>query len=217
MLRGRQIVLLVLPLIRAVPWSPVAAATGLAAAAMLPALLGAAAPAAQVWGLRIAAVLMGAGASFAMVDAMAPLTVGPTPRWLRQWLRFAVALIPAAAVWGGLFLLAAAALPDDVPALPAGDLAAEAAVCYFSGLAGAAAAARTGHTMTVALAGPATQCALLVATLFLPGRSSPWPLPQAASWADVHRCWWAAIPILVAALLVANRDGWPLLRRKAGT
>jgi hypothetical protein len=183
---------------------------------MLPALLGATAPAAQVWGLRITAVLMGAGASFAMVDAMAPLTVSPTPRWVRQWLRFAVALIPATIVWGGLYLLAAAALPVDLPALPGGDLAAEATVCYLSGLVGAAVAARVGHTMTTALAGPATQGGLLVTTLFLPGTSSPWALPGAASWADVHIGWRAAIPILVLALLAANRDVWPLFRRSTG-
>jgi hypothetical protein len=213
--RGRQTGLLVAHLIRAVPWLPFVAAAGLAFAAMVPALLGATAPAAQVWGLRITAVLLGAGASFAMVDAMAPLTVDPTPRWVRQWLRFGVALIPATAVWGGVYLLASAAMPHDAPALPTGDLVAEAAVCYLSGLAGAAAAARVGDTMTTALAGPATQGAFLVATLFLPGKSSPWSLPGATNWADAHRFWWAAIPILVVALLAANRDVWPILRRGA--
>jgi hypothetical protein len=213
-LRVRQAGLLIPPLARAVPWLPPAAATGLAVAATLPAFLGAPAPAAQVWGLRITAALLGAGASFAMVDPMAPLTLTPTPRWLRQWLRFTVVLIPAAAVWTGLYLLAAA-VPVDVPALPTADLVAEAVVCYLSGLAGAAAAARVGHTMTTALAGPATQGALLVATLFLTGENFPWPLPGAPGWADVHAVWWWSIPVLVAALLAANRDVWPLVRRRA--
>jgi hypothetical protein len=216
-LRGRQTVLLAGPLVRAVPWWPVAAAAGLAMAAMLPALLGAPAPASQVWGLRISAVLMGAGASFAMVDGMAPLMVVPTPRWLCQWLRFAVAVIPAAVIWCALCLLAVASVPDEVPALPTGDLIAEALVCCLSGLAGAAGAARNGHTMTAALAGPATQGGLLVATLFLTGKTSPWVLPPAASWADVHLGWWAATPILLLALLAANRDGWPLRSRRIRT
>jgi hypothetical protein len=207
---GRQVLLLTVPLVRAVPWWPPAAASGLAVAAVLPALLGASAPAAPVWGLRIAALLLGAGASFAMVDAMAPLTVTATPRWLRQWLRFTVAVVPAVAVWTVLCLSTVGAAPG----LPVGDLVGEGLVCGLCGLAGAAVSARAGDTMTTALAGPSTQAALVVATLFLPGGRSPWQLPGAQNWADVHVGWWVSLPVLAAVLLVANREVWPLLHRR---
>jgi hypothetical protein len=210
--RGRSALLLVRPLVRAVPWVPLIAATALSALALLPALLTTtSAPAAQVWGLRIAAVLLGAGASFALVDQMAPMTMTPTPRWLRQWLRTAIGLVPATAVWLGLYLVAAASMPAG-QSLPFGDLAVEAAVCCLSGPAGAAVAARVGTTTTAAVAGPATQGALMLATLFLTGAQSPWPLPGAGSWNDVHDSWLLALPVLVAALFAANRDVWPLLR-----
>ncbi len=171
-------------------------------AAVLPALLGAAAPAAPVWGLRIAAVLLGAGASFAMVDLMAPLTITPTPRWVRQWLRFTIVVIPAALVWAVLCLLAV----GTTPGLPVRDLVGEALVCALSGLAGAAVASRVGTSRTTALAGPAVQGLLVVASLFLTGRWSPWPLPGAPGWAVVHAGWWTAVPVLVAVLLAANRE-----------
>jgi hypothetical protein len=197
-----QIRLLIGPVVRIVPWVPLAAAAALAVLALLPALAGAPAPGTQVWGLRIAAVTLGAGASFAMVDPMAPLSVTPTPRWLRQWLRVSVAVLPGTAVWLGLFVLASRSLPDGD--LPFAGLAAEAAACALAGVAGAAVAARRRHTMTVA--GPATQGGLIAVTLFLTGRHSAWPLPAAAGWDAVHMWWAAAVPLLLAVLAGANRD-----------
>jgi hypothetical protein len=210
---GRQTVLLIKPLVRAVPWIPLIAATALSLAGMLPALLGGTAPAAQVWALRIAAVLLGAGAAFAMVDLMAPLTMTPAPRWLRQWLRAAIVLVPASAVWLSLYLLAEA---SSAEALPFGDLAAEAAVCTLSGLVGAAVAARAGHSTTAALAGPATQGVLMLATLFLTGERSPWPMPGSPEWSEIHGYWRLGLPILVTALVLANRQVWPLRRAASG-
>lgn len=210
-LRLRQVFLLVGPVIRIVPWVPVAAATVVSALA-LPALADASAPASQIWGLRIAAVLLGAGASFTMVDPMAPLSVTPTPRWLRQWLRVVIALAPAAAVWTSLYAVAdSTAAPVG---LPAGDLASEAVVCALAGLVGAAVAARRGHSLTTAVAGPATQGGLMVATLFLPAKYSAWPLPAAPQWERAHDWWWAAVPVLVVALGFANGEVWPWWRTK---
>jgi hypothetical protein len=212
--RGRQAGLLIVPLVRAVPWLPLAAAVGLAVAAMLPAWLGGSAPATQVWGLRIAAMVLGAGASFAMVDVMAPVTLTATPRWLRQWLRFTLVVVPAVVVWSGLCLLAAGSVPASGPGLPVRDLVGEALACFLCGMAGAAVAARMGHTATTALAGPATQGVLVVATLFLPADRSPWSLPGAARWSGVHEGWWAAVPVLILVLVAANRETWPLFRRR---
>ena len=210
--RLRQVLLLVGPVVRIVPWVPVAAATVVSALALLPAIADASAPASQIWGLRIAAVLLGAGASFAMVDPMAPLSVTPTPRWLRQWLRVAIALLPVAAVWGCLYAVAdSSAAPAR---LSAGDLVSEAIVCALAGVVGAAVAARRGHSLTTAVAGPATQGGLMVATLFLPAKYSAWPLPAAAQWETAHDWWFWGVPVLVVALGVANREVWPLWGRR---
>ena len=216
-LRVRQAALLFRPLVRIVPWVPVATAAVLAVLALLPAFLGAPAPDTQVWGLRIAAVLLGAGASFAMVDMMIPPAVTPTPRWLRQWLRLLIAFGPAAGFWWVLCLLATESAPG---ALPVGDLAVEAAVCCLAGMAGAAVAARTGHGRTTALAGPATQALLLAASAAPSGSWSPWPLPAAGTWARTHDYWSAALVVCVAVLLAANRDRLPpralIGRRRTG-
>lgn len=214
-LRARQAVLLLGPLVRIVPWAPAVTAAALALLALLPAVLGGPAPDTQVWGLRIAAVLLGAGASFAMVDLLIPLTVTPTPRWLRQWLRFAIALVPAAGLWWGLCLLAAASMPSGGSGgggltLPLADLAVEAAVCGLAGVAGAAVAARSGHHRSTALAGAAIQALLLALSLVLGGSWSPWPLPPAGTWDQVHRYWSVALVVCAAVLLAANRDEWPL-------
>lgn len=212
-LRARQVALLLRPLVRIVPWVPAATATALALLALLPAVLGGPAPDTQVWGLRIAAVLLGAGASFAMVDLLIPLAVTPTPRWLRQWLRFAIALVPAAAAWWGLYLLAAASMPAAAArpgtGLPGVDLVVEAAVCWLAGVAGAAVAARSRQQRTTALAGPATQALLLAMSLLLSGAWSPWPMPGAGSWDQAHRYWSMAFLACVVVLLAANLDGWP--------
>ena len=206
-MRLRQARLMVGPIVRIVPWVPVTAATAVSALALLPAVSDAPAPASQVWGLRIAAVVLGAGASFAMVDPMAPLSVTPTPRWLRQWLRVAIALLPAVAVWGCLY--AVAGVSTEAGLLPSGDLMVEAVVCALAGLVGSAMAARHGHSLTTAVAGPATQGGLMVATLFLPAEYSAWPLPAAPHWETAHDWWAAAVPVLVVGLAMANRDLWP--------
>jgi len=203
-LRLRQVVLLLLPVARMIPWAPVAVAVALALLACLPALAGAAAPASQVWALRIAALLLGAGACFALVEPLAPVVVTPTPRWLRQWLRTVVALTPAVLVWLALFALAAHSLPEH--GLPFAELAAEATVCGLTAVAGSAVAARGGHSLTTALAGPAAQGGLIAATLFLSGDHSPWRLPPAST--GDH--WWiAALPVPVLILAVANLEPRP--------
>ena len=209
--RQRQALLLLGPLIRAVPWGPPAAAAALSGLAVLPALLDEPAPGTGLWGLRAAAMLLGAAASFAMVDRMAPLTIDPTPRWLRQWLRLTVTLLPAATGWLLLYAVVRAAT-DATQTGPAGDVMVEAAVCALTGLAGAAVAARHRHTSTAALAGPGTQAVVVTTTLVLGPPHSPWPLPGDPTWATTHGYWRAALPLTVAVLLLANRATWPMLR-----
>ncbi|MFI6073327.1 hypothetical protein ACIA5C_17265 [Actinoplanes sp. NPDC051343] len=198
-LRIRQVVLLTVPVTRMIPWPPVAVAGALSLLACVPAVAGAAAPASQVWALRIAAFLLGTGACFALIEPLAPVATTPTPRWLRQWLRTVIALVPATLAWLALFALLA---PGH--RLPLTGLAAEAAVCGLTGVAGAAVASRRGHSVTSALAGPAAQGGLIAATLFLSGDHSPWLLPGTPTAA--HAWWTAAVPVPVLILGLANRE-----------
>ena len=214
MMRARQLVLLVWPVTRAVPVGPMAAAVALSLVGMLPAVLDAPEPASQVWGLRVAGVLLGAAASFGMVEPMSLLTVTATPRWLRQWVRAMTVLLPAVVVWS---LLYAAADASSGASLPLGDLAVEAVTCAIAGIVGGAAAARHGGSATTGLAGAVTQGCLICATLFVPARHSPWALPATPGW-EAGRGWWLAVLVVLAvALIAANREVLRLRRYESHT
>ncbi|AGL13541.1 hypothetical protein [Actinoplanes sp. N902-109] len=186
MTRVRHIPLLVGPLLRTLPIGPMAAGGALAVLAVTPALLGAPAPGSQVWGLRIAALLLGGAASFALVERMPLVAVTATPRWLRQWTRTALGVLPAVVVWLALF---------ELTGVSSGDLLLEASAGASAGVAGAAVAARHGHSATTGLAGPATQALLFAGTLFLP--TSVW---------DAGPRWWlAALGGCLLVLLAANQ------------
>jgi hypothetical protein len=208
-IRARQFPLLVWLAVRAVPPGPMAAAVLLSAVGMLPACLNAPEPASQVWGLRIAGVLLGAAASFGMVESMSLLAVTATPRWLRQWTRAMTVLLPTAVVW---LLLYAAADSSSTASLPFGPLAVEALTCAFAGIAGGAAAARHGGGPTTGLAGAVTQGCLIAATLFVPAKQSPWALPAAPGWEATRGWWLATLVVLALVLTAANREVWPLAR-----
>jgi hypothetical protein len=208
-LRGRQALALVVPSVRALSWSPLAGAAVLSLVAAQLARLVAGHPGQPlaVLVLRLAAVALGAGGSFAMVDRMGALTV-PTPRWLRQWIRVGLVVLPMAAGWVAI----AAFLHADLSA----GLAGEAVACAGVGLAAAAVAGRHRHTASAALAGAVTQFVLLVGTLFAPERYSPWAPPGNPHWSTVHRWWWGAAAATALALLLANRDPWPVARLGRG-
>jgi hypothetical protein len=205
-LRVRQVTLLLGPLARALPRWPVAAAAGMSVLLLTSVLLIDLNPRfGALPALRVAAGLLGAGASFAMVDRMAPTVVSPTPRWLRQWLRVALAALPAATVWLILYGFVRTTPGADLDA-PARDLIVEALVCGLSGMAGAAVAARIRHTTTGALAGPMTQGALCAVTLFLAGAYSPWLMPYRVNWDLVHRYWIWPLPLIAVVMVLANRE-----------
>jgi hypothetical protein len=208
MMRVRQFLLLVRPVTRAVPLGPMAAAVTLSLVGTLPAFLDAPEPASQVWGLRVAGVLLGAAASFGMVEPMSLLAVTATPRWLRQWARVMAVLLPTAVVWSLLYALTDA---SSAALLPLGDLVVEALTCALAGIVGGAAAARHGGGATTGLAGAVTQGGLICATLFVPARHSPWALPATPRW-EAGRGWWLAVLVVLAvALIAANREVWPVV------
>ena len=57
--------------------------------------------------LRLSGLLLGAAAAFILIDPMATSTAAtPVPRWLRRWLRVAMALGPALTAWAVTFAVA---------------------------------------------------------------------------------------------------------------
>ncbi|WP_213453333.1 hypothetical protein [Rhizomonospora bruguierae] len=197
--------LLLKPLARAVPWWPLAAAATLAVLGQLPVLFAEPVAGLALPGLRLAAAALGAAACFALPDRMASTVLAPSPRWVRQWLRLALNLIPAVAVWVLLYL-AVVAVGGRLVVEPAGYLTLQAAVCGLIPLAAAAVAARYRNNLGAALTGPLVQGVALVGTLFFPGTRSPWPIPPETGWTVAHLCWPPALVVSAAVLLFANRD-----------
>ncbi|MFE9658307.1 hypothetical protein [Micromonospora sp. NPDC006431] len=198
-------ILLARPLARAVPWWPLAAAAALAVLSQLPALLAEPAPGLALPGLRVAAAALGAAVCFALPDRMASTVMAPSPRWVRQWLRMALNLMPAAAVWALLYL-AVVAVSGRLVVGPAGYLTLQAAVCGMIPLAAAAVAARYRDDLDAALTGPLVQGIALVGTLFFTGAKSPWPIPSETGWTAAQLCWPPALALSAAVLLLANRE-----------
>jgi hypothetical protein len=203
---ARVAIALIRPLARAIYWLPLLAVTPI-----VPALAGlfgtiddGLPPDLALVMLRAAGLLLGAAAAYALTDQMAASTAAvASPRWLRQWLRTALALTYAAAAWAATYLIVIA---RSLSSLPRWDTTVEAAVCVAAGLAGAAFAARWVPERHGAATGAATLFALLVASLFLPADRSPWPGPGAPHWDAAHTGWLLAVPVTLAALAIAHRD-----------
>ncbi|MGC5014268.1 hypothetical protein ACLQ2R_26185 [Streptosporangium sp. DT93] len=199
---------LLCPLVRAIDWLPPAVAVPLVAA--LAAVVQPGEPVDPRLGLlvlRMAALLLGVAAAFALVDAMdTGIAAAPVPRWIRQWVRTLLAGAVAAAGWGVAYAIVAVRLaPGDVLPLPG--VAVEAAGCVLAALAGAALAVRHHPGRQAALAGMLVQLALVVA-LWLAGDAgdTTWPDPGDPHWDTVHAWWSAALPLPVLVLVLAHRD-----------
>lgn len=201
----RMGMLLLKPLARAVPWWPLAAATVLAVLSQLPAMLAEPAPGLALPGLRLAAAALGAAVCFALPDLMASTVMAPSPRWVRQWLRVGLTLLPAVAVWALLYLAVVAVSGRPVVG-PTGYITLQAAVCGLIPLAAAAVAARYRDDLGAALTGPLVQGVALVGTLFFTGTKSPWPIPPETGWTTAQLCWPPALALSAAVLLLANRE-----------
>jgi hypothetical protein len=201
----RLAALLIRPLTRAIPWWPLGAAALLALLGVLPPLLDEPATARVLPGLRLAAAALGAAVCFVLPDRMASTVMPPSPRWLRQWLRLALVLMPAAAIW--LLLLFGTIAAGAVEVIGHSRfLLLQAAVCALVPVAAAAVAVRREDTATAALAGPAIQGIALVGTLFLSGTRSPWPVPATSAWSVAQSLWLPALALTAAVLLAANRE-----------
>ncbi|WP_204034329.1 hypothetical protein [Micromonospora qiuiae] len=182
-----------------------AVAAALAVLSQLPVLLAEPAPGLAQPGLRLAAAALGAAVCFALPDRMASTVLAPSPRWVRQWLRVALNMMPAAALWALLYL-AVVAVGGRLVVGPAGYLTLQAAVCGLIPVAAAAVAARYRDDLGAALAGPLVLGVALVGTLFFTGTRSPWPIPSEPEWTAAQLCWPSALALSAVALLLANRE-----------
>jgi hypothetical protein len=199
---------LLLPLCRAVNWTPllVAGTVMPALAALVAAGTRGTAPGEALILLRASALLFGAAAAFTLTDDMAVNAAAlPSPRWLRQWLRTLLALASASIGWMVTYL-AATGWSVGSANVPLAGTAVEAVVGVTVGLAGAAFGVRRVPYRHGAVAGMATLFGAFVGSLFLPGNWSPWPLPGDPNWNTAHTGWLLATPVTMAALAIAHRD-----------
>ncbi|MEV6982930.1 hypothetical protein AB0M95_16935 [Sphaerisporangium sp. NPDC051017] len=204
--------LLLRPLTRAIDWTPVGVAILVTAAAA--ALIRSGSPAGlhatdALVVLRMSALLLGSAAGFFLVDPMTDSTAAePIPRWLRQWIRTALAIATSAVAWTCVYAITSSRL-GPTASLPTAGLVLEAAVCVSTGLACTAFAVRHRTERSAGLAGGAALLALFVVTLFFQddlSNMSPWPMPNNPHWDSVHLIWLMVSPLPVIALTVANRD-----------
>lgn len=193
------------PLIRAVDWTPVAAVASVSVGLALATTPGSPVePDNAAITLRMAGVLLGAAAGFALVDtASATTMVVPVPRWLRQWLRLLLVAAPIAAVWAGTFLILSVRLAEGAE-LAAPGLATEAIVCLLTGLACTAFVVRQRPERLAAVIGAAVLLGLAVITL--PWFEAVWPYPGSPRWDKVHQVWLAVLPVPLVGLFLAHRE-----------
>ncbi|MBO3749664.1 hypothetical protein J5X84_26595 [Streptosporangiaceae bacterium NEAU-GS5] len=173
-----RVIALVRPIGRAVDWVPllVAGAAAIALAAL-------AAPGERVGSglalllLRATAVLLGTAAGFALVDPLDEETeAAPAPRWVRQWLRAALALLAVAGAGAVVALVLSWRVAGVVPVPLAGM-----ALCALTGPAGAALVVRALPGRVGGLAGGVALAVLCVV--------DPW---------DVAHLWWP-VPLAILA------------------
>lgn len=190
---------LVRPLTRAIDWTPLAVAVPLTVALIAP--LGLLVPDNAPVMQRIAALLLGSAAAFALVDPLDRDTAAtPVPRWLRQGLRAGMALMVAASAWAAVCVITTSRMPEEVrPPLSA--LATEASALIVVGLVGAAFALRHQANRSKALAGGIVQIGYAVAIIPLAGLP-----PGTAEGNLAHLSQAAALPALLLCLAFASRD-----------
>jgi hypothetical protein len=192
---------LFLPTSRAVDWTPMLVASVVAIG-----LASIASPVSDVvlLVLRLSGVLLGAAAAFLLIDPMAASTEAtPVHRWLRQWLRVGMALVPAMTAWGVALAVVALRTAND---LPFSGLALEALACVTIGVAATALAVRRMAGKVAALAGLGAQVGLITISLVVPDDSSPWPDPASPQWTEVHRFWLMGLALSLLVLASANLD-----------
>ncbi|GIH93659.1 hypothetical protein ACFFMN_21210 [Planobispora siamensis] len=200
------VILLLRPVARAVDWVPLVVAGALALLPVSVINAGSALdPGISLILLRMAGVLLGVAAGFAVADAMGASTAAdPVPRGLRHRIRCAFGGLTAAAFWAAACAVVTARLPEG-GTLPVPGMAVEAAACVAAGLLAASVAGRAYQGRTVALAGMSGLLAVVAVTTVLRGPYRPWLLPEEDTWDAVHHGWLAALVLLLVAADLTGR------------
>lgn len=163
--------------VRAVPWGPLLGGAALGLALVH---LASDDPGSIMLRLRLAAVLICAGAAYVVDDpAAATLACSPTPLLGRRALRVAGAVVAAGAVWAALLLdVRWATGPGGWP--PAA-LTLQAGALLAGGLTMAVLASRFAPDGRGGVAGSASVVVLVLVSVVLPGAWSPFSLGEAGS------------------------------------
>lgn len=200
------------PVTRGMAWAPLLGAT-VASVGLLWVLLhpNAGSTASTLAGLRLAALLLSAGAAFALEDpAASTLAPSPTSLLARQALHLGLLLVTLAALWTALIVVASVLAGVALSALPVGAATLEAVAMLALALAVTAAVSRTGDGR----GGVAGSSTLLLAVLAALVGQQQWPAhltlfpfdPSDPAWALAHARWvWVLIGAVVV-LAAASSD-----------
>lgn len=207
--RGRVALVAGIPVTRAISWGPLAGGSVIALAVVASLRVRDAGAASLIGGLRIGAVLLAAGAAFALDDpAATTLASSPTPLSTRRSLRLALSLSACFATW--IVMLRIAGDPSH-PA--AAGLSLEAAGMVAVALAAASVAAPSMPNGLGGLAGGPTLVCFLLAAIIVQQYWPRWALltlPGTPAWMSAHLRWLvlagaSSILVALAALDPARR------------
>lgn len=176
------------PMTRAISWGPLAGGSVAALAVMVCLRMRDASTAGLIGGLRVGAVLLAAGAAFAIDDpAATTLASSPTPLSVRRSLRLALALGACFAAWTAMLRIAGG------PTHPAAaGISVEAAGMLAVALAAASVAAPWIANGLGGLAGGPTLVALLLAAMIVQQYWPQWALlafPGTPAWEAAQLRW----------------------------
>ena len=176
-----------IPVTRAVSWGPLAGGCVTALALVVWLRTRDAGTAGLIGGLRIGAVLLAAGAAFALDDAAATtLASSPTPLSARRSLRLALTVGACLAAWTALLGIA------GVPTHAAAGLSVEAAGMLAVALAAASVAGPWIGNGLGGLAGGPTLVSFLLAAMIVQQHWPRWALlafPGTPAWEAAHARW----------------------------
>ena len=214
--RGRVALAAGIPVSRAVSWGPLAGGCVTALAVVVWLRTRDAGTAGLIGGLRIGAVLLAAGAAFALDDAAATtLASSPTPLSARRAVRLALALGACLAAWTALLRIAGRPTHGA-----AAGLSVEAAGMLAVALAAASVAGPWIANGLGGLAGGPTLVTFLLAAMIVQQHWPCWALlafPGTPAWEAAHARWLVlagagSALVALAALDPARRLGIPRRR-----
>lgn len=213
--RGRVALAAGIPVSRAVSWGPLAGGCVTALAVVVWLRTRDAGTAGLIGGLRIGAVLLAAGAAFALDDpAAATLASSPTPLRCRRSLRLALALGASFTTWTAMLWIAGSTAH---PA--AGGLTVEAAGMLAVALAASSLAAPWMANGLGGLAGGPTLVSFLLAAVVVQQRWPHWTLlafPGTPAWEAAQIRWLvlAGVGSTLVALAALDPARRPLRPRR---